>query len=93
MHVRDDRFRDLDNNAGHRGELHKTVLDIMLHCPMRTNEKVLTLLYEEALQGSHKAQASAVLAELTPIIRRIGELGELRTLKFAENSTKALMKI
>jgi len=91
MYLRDERFRDLDKDAGHRGELHKTVLD-MLHCPMRTNEKVLTLLYEEVLQGAHKAQATAVLGELTPIIRRIGELGEQWTHKFAENSTKALMK-
>jgi hypothetical protein len=91
MYLRDERFRDLDKDAGHRGELHKTVLD-MLHCPMRTNEKVLTLLYEEVLQGAHKAQATAVLGELTPIIRRLGELGELWTHKFAENSAKALMK-
>jgi hypothetical protein len=91
MYLRDDRFRDLDKNAGHRGELHKTVLD-MLHCPMRTNEKVLTMLYEEVLQGSHKAEATAVLRELTAIIRRLGEIGELWTHKFAENSTKALMK-
>jgi hypothetical protein len=84
-------YCDLDKNAGHREELHKTVLD-MLHCPMRTNEKVLTLLYEEVLQGSHKAQATAVLGELPPIIRSLGELGELWTHKFAENSTKALMK-
>jgi hypothetical protein len=49
-------------------------------------------LYEEVLEGAHKAQATAVLGELTPIIRRIGELGEQWTHKFAENSTKALMK-
>ena len=92
MYLRDERFRALDTIAGHRGELHKTVLD-MLHCPMRTNEKVLTLLYEEVLQGAHKAQATAVLGELTPIIRRIGELGEQWTHKFAENSTKATNEI
>ena len=91
MYVRDERFLELENDASLRGQLHKIVLD-MLHCPMRTNEKVLTLLYEEVLQGAHKAQATVVLNELTPIIRRLGELGELWTHKFAENSTKALQK-
>ncbi len=71
MYVRDDRFLELENDASLCGQLHKIVLD-MLHCPMRTNEKVLTLLYEEVLQGAHKAQATVVLDELTPIIRSLG---------------------
>ncbi len=71
MYLRDDRFTALEGNTDHRSQLHKTILD-MLHCPMRTNEKVLTLLYEQVLQGSHKGQASQVLNELTPIIRRLG---------------------
>ncbi len=54
MYVRDLRFRKLNNESGHRAELHKTILD-MLHLPMRTNEKVLNLLYEEVTQGAHKA--------------------------------------
>ena len=28
MYLRDERFRDLDKDAGHRGELHKTVLEM-----------------------------------------------------------------
>ena len=76
MYLRDDRFTALEGDPDHRSLLHKTILD-MLHCPMRTNEKVLTLLYEQVLQGSHKAQASVVLNEFTPIIRRLGSLGEL----------------
>ncbi len=54
MYVCDERFLELENDASLHGQLHKIVLD-MLHCPMRTNEKVLTLLYEEVLQGAHKA--------------------------------------
>jgi hypothetical protein len=64
---------DFENNTEHRNKLHKTGL---LHCPMRTNEKVLTLSYEEVLQGAHKVQATLVLNELMPIIRRLGALGE-----------------
>ncbi len=91
MYVRDERFLELEKDPSHRGQLHKTILD-MLHCPMRTNEKVLTLLYEQVLQGAHKTQASIVLNELTPIIRRLGSLGDLWTHKFEDDSTKVLQK-
>ena len=91
MYLRDDRFLELDKDPSMRGQLHKIILD-MLHCPMRTNEKVLTLLYEAVLQGAHKAQATIVLNDLTPIIRRLGSLGDLWTHKFEENSTKVLQK-
>ena len=91
MYIRDDRFLELEKDPSHRGQLHKTILD-MLHCPMRTNEKVLTLLYEQVLQGVHKAQATIVLNELTPIIRRLGSLGALWTHKFEDDSTKVLQK-
>ena len=65
MYRRDTRFRDLiREDSGHRGELHKTIID-MLHCPMRTNEKVLSLLYEEVTQGAHKAECNATLCALT----------------------------
>ncbi len=73
MYLRDEIFLELVKDPSHRGQLHKTILD-MLHCPMRTNEKVLNLLYELVLQGAHKAQASTALNELTPIIRRLGSL-------------------
>jgi hypothetical protein len=63
-YVRDHRFRDLVNGTGHRAELHKTILD-MLHCPMRTNEKVLTLMYEEVMNGAHKAQTKEPLEQMT----------------------------
>ena len=91
MYLRDDRFHELEKDPSLRGQLHKTILD-MLHCSMRTNEKVLTLLYEQVLQGAHKAQASSVFDELTPIIRRLGSLGDLWTHTFADDSTKVLQK-
>ncbi len=73
MYLRDERFTQaLENDPDHHNKLNKTLLDV-LHMPMRTNEKVLTLLYEEVTQGAHKAQASSVLNELTPIIRRLCE--------------------
>lgn len=92
MYMRDDRFiLSLEADPEHRNKLYKTLLDV-LHMPMRTNEKVLTLLYEEVTQGAHKAQATIVLNELTPIIRRLGGLGELWTHQFDEKNTKVLKK-
>ncbi len=59
MYVRDQRFMGLENSTEHRNQLHKTVLD-MLHCPIRTNEKVLTLLYEQVLQGAGFGSAKSI---------------------------------
>jgi hypothetical protein len=92
MYVRDNRFRDLLHESGHRTELRKTILD-MLHCPMRTNEKVLNLLYEEVTQGAHKAEMKDTLHELTTSIRRIGELPPSFTHKFEKKNSKVLEKI
>jgi len=92
MYVRDNRFRELLEQSGHRTELHKTILD-MLHCPMRTNEKVLNLLYEEVTQGGHKAEMKATLDLLTTSIRRIAELPPSFTHKFEKKNTKVLEKI
>jgi hypothetical protein len=76
MYLRDDRFaQSLQNDPQHHNKFYKTIIDV-LHMPMRTNEKVLTLLYEEVTQGAHKAQATSELCDLTPIIRRLGELGK-----------------
>jgi hypothetical protein len=83
MYVRDNRFRDLLHESGHRTELHKTILD-MLHCPMRTNKKVLNLLDEEVTQGAHKAEMKDTLDLLTTAIRRT---------KFEKKNTKVLEKM
>ena len=92
MYVRDHRFTDLLHDSGHRTELHKTIID-MLHCPMRTNEKVLNLLYEEVTQGSHKAETKSTLDCLTEAIRRVGELPPSFRHKFEKKNTKVLEKI
>ena len=92
MYVRDHRFTDLLHDSGHRSELHKTIID-MLHCPMRTNEKVLNLLYEEVTQGAHKAETKSTLDCLTEAIRRVGELPPSFRHKFEKKNTKVLEKI
>jgi hypothetical protein len=92
MYVRDHRFTDLLHESGHRTELHKTIID-MLHCPMRTNEKVLNLLYEEVTQGKHKAETKNTLDSLTEAIRRVGDLPPSFRHKFEKKNTKVLEKI
>ncbi len=91
MYVRDVRFRNLLNETGHRSELHKTILD-MLHCPMRTNEKVLNLLYEEITQGAHKAEAKGTLDELTTAVRKVGNLAPSFTHKFEKRTLRYCRK-
>ena len=91
IYLRDNRFRNLLNDTDHRSQLHKTILD-MLHCPMRTNEKVLTLLYEEIMNGAHKAQTKEPLEKLTEVIRSVGDLSESWGHKFEDNNTKVLKK-
>jgi hypothetical protein len=57
MYRRDTRFST--NELGDDMKLHldRTVVD-MLHCPMRTHEKVLNLLYDELLNGKTKNEAN-----------------------------------
>ena len=92
MYVDDKRFRNLLNEPGHRSELHKTIID-MLHCPMRTNEKVLNLLYAEITQGAHKAETKKPLDNLTAVLRRVGDLPPSFGHKFEKKNTKVLQKI
>ena len=91
MYLRDNRFKELHNDTGLRGELHKVILDV-LHCPMRTNEKVLTLLYEEVLNGAHKAETRQTLQLLTDHLRRVGDLSASWGHKFEKKNTKVLQK-
>jgi hypothetical protein len=91
MYVRDHRFRNLLNDTGHRSELHKTQA-IAPNCPMRTNEKVLTLLYEEVMNGAHKAQTKEPLEQMTEVIPRLGDLSSSWGHKFDEKNTKVLQK-
>ena len=92
MYLRDERFaHSLKTDPQFHNKFYKTIIDV-LHMPMRTNEKVLTLLYEEVTQGAHKAQVTSVLNNLTPIVRRLGELGEHWTHQFEEKNSKAIKK-
>ena len=57
MYRRDTRFAIDASTGDFKLQLDRTVID-MLHCPMRTNEKVLNLLYEEILNGKTKNEVN-----------------------------------
>ena len=57
MYRRDTRFAVDIETGDVKLQLDRTVID-MLHLPMRTNEKVLDLLYEEILNGKTKNEAN-----------------------------------
>ena len=57
MYRRDTRFAVDIETGDVKLQLDRTVID-MLHLPMRTNEKVLNLLYEEILNGKTKNEAN-----------------------------------
>ncbi len=57
MYRRDARFAVDESTGDFKLQLDRTVID-MLHCPMRTNEKVLNLLYDEILNGKTKNEVN-----------------------------------
>jgi hypothetical protein len=60
---------------------------------MRTNEKVLNLLYAEIAQGAHKAETKEALESLTVALRRVGDLPPSFGHKFEKKNTKVLQKM
>ena len=61
MYRRDTRFSTDASTTNVKLRLDRTVVD-MLHCPMRTNEKVLNLLYDEILNGKTKNAVNGYVA-------------------------------
>ncbi len=57
MYRRDTRFSTNDLGEDMKLHLDRTVVNI-LHCPMRTHEKVLNLLYDEILNSKTKNEAN-----------------------------------
>ncbi len=57
MYRRDKRLRGNTYKRKRKLGLDRIILD-MLHCPMRMHEKVLTILYEEILNGKTKNEVN-----------------------------------
>ena len=72
MHMRDSRFSAAHVSAD-AIPLDRLILCV-LHCPMRTHEKVLTLLFQKACQHRTPSKSKEILDEMVVIIRRLGKL-------------------
>ncbi len=74
MHMRDARFSAAHVSAD-AIPLDRLILCV-LHCPMRTHEKVLTMLFQKACQHRTPSKSKEILDEMVVIIRRLGKLQE-----------------
>jgi hypothetical protein len=72
MHMRDTRFSSAHPSAK-AIPLDRIIL-CTLHCPMRTNEKVLTMLFQQACQNRIARKSKPILDDMVVIIRRLGNL-------------------
>jgi hypothetical protein len=88
IHIRDTRF-----SAGHPSAqsipLERLIL-CTLHCPMRTHEKVLTMLFLQACQNRLPAKSKQILDDMVVTIRRLANLKE--TWSYVWENTKNQLK-
>jgi hypothetical protein len=73
IYRRDFRFHGKEGDEkAYKLELDRTII-VMLHCPMRMHEKVLTLLYSEVLNGKKKREVQVGRRRKTNIAPVLGE--------------------
>jgi hypothetical protein len=77
MHMRDTRFSSTHVSAK-AVPLERLILCV-LHCPMRTHEKVLTMLFQKACEHRMPNKSKEILDEMVVIIRRLGKLQDTWT--------------
>jgi hypothetical protein len=72
MHMRDERFKS--THASAKAIPLERLIICVLHCPMRTHEKVLTLLLQHACQNRLPNKSVPILDEIVAIVRMLGNL-------------------
>jgi hypothetical protein len=65
----------------------------MLHCPMRTHEKVLTMLLQSACENRTTKKSKPILDSMAAIIRRIGKLPDTWTYKMDDGNKSKVAKV
>jgi hypothetical protein len=89
--MKDDRF-----SPGHPSAsalpLDRLIICV-LHCPMRTHEKVLTLILHEACQNRLPHKSKPILDEITVILRRLGKLPSSWSYKMDDTNKSTVQKI
>jgi hypothetical protein len=85
MYLRDQCFSPEHPSAGAGIPLDRLLI-CNLHCPMRTHEKILTLLMKNACHNRVPKKSMPILDAIAGIIRRIGNLGDEWTYKMDDKS-------
>ena len=85
LHMKDDRF-SASHPSAKSIKVDRLIL-CLLHLPMRTHEKVLSLLLQHACHGRMPKKSAPILDEMVAIIRRLARLKETWTYKYNKAST------
>ena len=90
MHMRDQRFTPSHVSA--KAVPIERLLICVLHCPMRTHEKVITLLLQQACQNRLPNKSVPILNEIVVILRSLGKLKDAWTYEWISGA-KCVSKV
>jgi hypothetical protein len=85
LHMKDDRF-GISHPSSKSIPVSRLIL-CTLHLPMRTHEKVLTLLFQEASQTRSPKYSVPIMDNMVVIIRRLGKLNDTWSYKWNTKSS------
>ena len=91
MYMRDKRFSPTHPSS--LGIPMDRIILCLLHLPMRTHEKVLTLLFHSACEHRTHKKSKPILDAMVVILRRLGNISENWTYKMDEKNTTIVQKI
>ena len=91
MYMRDNRFSPTHPSANVI-PMDRIIL-CLLHLPMRTHEKVLTLLFQSACENRTHKKSKPILDAMVVILRRLGNMSDNWTYKMDEKNTTIVQKI
>jgi hypothetical protein len=91
MYMRDKRFSPTHPSS--LGIPMDRIILCLLHLPMRTHEKVLTLLFHSACEHRTHKKSKPILDAMVVILRRLGNMSENWTYKMDEKNTTIVQKI
>jgi hypothetical protein len=89
--IRDSRF-DPGHPSAQAVPVERLIV-CMLHCPMRTHEKVLTMLMQSACQHRTLQKSKPILDSIAAIIRQIGNLPDTWTYKMDDGNKGTVAKV
>ena len=85
LHITDDRFGPTHSSS--KAISVNRIILCTLHLPMRTHEKVLTLLFQQACHNRLSKNSLPIMDDMVIIIRRIGKLKDTWSYKWNTTSS------